>query len=118
MNQFANLREKFPGNDLIPKKMTDEDKFAKQEKDRQLAEASRAVYGKTATDEEIRLHFDNKLKQAADRKEIIDYLLSTQSEDSDQIAKIKKVNDMIQKQYADAAAERNKAFTEAGIPVE
>ena len=118
MNQFENLRKKFPGNDLIPKKMTDDDKIAKQEKDRQLAEASRAVYGKTATDEEIKMHFDNKLKQARDRKEIIDYLISSQGEDSEQMEKIKKVNSMIQKQYDDAAAEREKAYAEAGIALE
>ena len=118
MNQFSSLREKFPGNALIPKKMSNEEEQEKQDLNRLISLASKSVYAKTATTDEIKLHYDHKLKQSQDRKEIIDYLLSSQAEDSESLKKVNKVNAMIQKQYEQAKTERNKAFAEAGIPVE
>ena len=121
MAQFDELRKKFPTNSLIPKRLTDADKEAKTEMDKKIAAAANKVYSKTAKPDEIKIHYDNVLKQAFDRKEIIEYLINNRgmaAEDSENKDKVKEIYEVIQKQYKEAEDQRSKAFAEAGIPVD
>lgn len=118
MQQFDQLRKQFPTNDLIPKKLTEEQKATKLALDEKIVTAAKNVFANTASKEDTKLHFDHKLKQAKDRMEIIDYLINQKgmaAEDSEEASKVKQIFETIKSQYTAAEEERKQAFAKAGV---
>lgn len=117
MEQFDSLREKFPGNDLIPKRLTSESKKEKTKTEERLAKVTNAVMTKTANSSEIRDYYKFQEKSAKDRLEIIEYLVQSQKEsgEEDEEGQFQKILDGIKTQYDQIKKEKETAFQNAGI---
>ncbi|EMY15576.1 hypothetical protein LEP1GSC043_4086 [Leptospira weilii str. Ecochallenge] len=84
MERFSQLRERFPNNSLVPKKLSPAEKEAKKQEDNQVAEAARNVYARTASPAQIRLYYNHMEKQTLDRMDIINYLVDLQKGSGDE----------------------------------
>ncbi|MCC6275521.1 MAG: hypothetical protein IT569_06670 [Leptospiraceae bacterium] len=117
MEQFESLREKFPGNDLIPKRLTPEAKAEKARHEEKLAKVSQAVINKTANNSEIREYYKFQEKSVKDRLEIIEYLVQSQKEsgEEDEGGQFQKIMDSIKEQANQVTKEKESAFRNAGI---
>lgn len=117
MESFDELREQFPDNDLIPKRLTPEVKQKQEEFNQKFARASNSVFGGTAAATDVSFYYNHVMKQGKDRLEIINYLIESQGGDDpemdkkfDEILKnIKYQNEQIEK-------EANAAYQKAGLP--
>ncbi len=75
MKQFEDLAEKFPGNSIIPRRLTEEEKAA-QEADRQkLSQLAAAVNKGEASAEDVNFYYDQQAKPVKDRLELLDYVI-------------------------------------------
>lgn len=119
MAMFEELRKKFPDNDLIPKRLTPEEKKFKEEREQKLASATRSVFNKSATPQQIQMYYDHVVDQAQDRMQIINYILEDEEtvQDFENPEQLKQIHENIQKQLDAAVEGRNKAFQEAGLPL-
>ena len=117
MEQFDSLREKFPNNDLIPKRLTPESKSEKAKQDDKLAKVTNAVMNKTANSSEIKDYYRFQEKSAKDRLEIIEYLVQSQKEsgEEDEGGQFQKILDGIKLQYDQIKKEKESAYKNAGI---
>ncbi|GIX42991.1 MAG: hypothetical protein KatS3mg129_2724 [Leptospiraceae bacterium] len=75
MEAFDKLREKFPNNSLIPKRMTPEEKKAQEEKQRRMLEIQSKISVRKATPEEIEEYYEYQKKPIQDRLELLRYVL-------------------------------------------
>jgi hypothetical protein len=82
MEQFDKLRLYFPGNDLIPKRMTPEDKQAKDNAAKEMARIAMALQGSRASQNDVIYYYGAQEKVLNDRVEIIEYLIDAQKEDN------------------------------------
>jgi hypothetical protein len=82
MEQFDKLRLYFPGNDLIPKRMTPEDKMAKEAAAREMARIAMALQSSKASQNDVIYYYGAQEKVLNDRVEIIEYLIDAQKEDN------------------------------------
>jgi hypothetical protein len=100
MRQFDTLREKFPENEIIPRRKSPEEQAEEKEAERQMNQVRRDIASKKATEADVTAYYDYKKKMVEDRLELIDYVLKTQGDKmSDDIkAQYQKVLDMNQKQ--------------------
>jgi hypothetical protein len=114
MEQFDRLRDMFPDNELIPKRLTPEVK-AKQEKQAQrLAEATRAVFGGVPKREDLDFYYGSLEKQVDDRLEIIEYLIEVQGgEDDEMDKKFQEVLSSIKSQKEQIRQEKEDAYKRA-----
>ncbi len=117
MEQFDSLREKFPGNDLIPKRQTPESKAEKARQDEKFAKVTNAVMTKTANTSEIKDYYKLHEKSAKDRLDIIEYLVQSQKEsgEEDEGGQFQKILDGIKSQYDQIKKEKESAYRNAGI---
>ena len=117
MEQFESLREKFPGNDLIPKRYTPEAKAEKSRQDDKLAKISNAVINKTANNSDIKEYYKYQEKSVKDRLEIIEYLVQSQKEsgEEDEGGQFQKILDSIKEQANQVKKEKESVFRNAGI---
>ena len=82
MEQFDKLRLYFPGNELIPKRMTDEDKKVKENSAKEMARIAMALQTGKASSSDINYYYSSQEKVITDRIEIIEYLIEAQKEDN------------------------------------
>jgi hypothetical protein len=82
MEQFEKLRLYFPGNDLIPKRMTPEEKLVKERETAEMARIAISLQSGKATTKDVTLYYGGQEKVLNDRVEIIEYLIEAQKEDS------------------------------------
>ncbi len=75
MEQFDKLREKFPNNSLIPKRITPEEKKAQEEKQRRILEIQSKISARKANAEEIQEYYEYQKKPIQDRIELLRYVL-------------------------------------------
>ncbi|GIU70225.1 MAG: hypothetical protein KatS3mg002_1461 [Candidatus Woesearchaeota archaeon] len=75
MEAFDKLREKFPNNSLIPKRMTPDEKKAQEEKQRRMLEIQSKISVRKATPEEIEEYYEYQKKPIQDRLELLRYVL-------------------------------------------
>ncbi|EMY76663.1 hypothetical protein LEP1GSC060_0311 [Leptospira weilii serovar Ranarum str. ICFT] len=117
MERFSQLRERFPNNSLIPKKLSPAEKDAKKQEESRVAEAARNVYARTATPDQIRTHYDYMQKQTQDRMDIINYLVDLQkgSGEEETEKKLQNIQDSIKNQLQQVQRERENAFKQAGL---
>jgi hypothetical protein len=81
MEQFEQLRTIFPGNDLIPKKITQADKLEKEKSNKELSRIALAMSSSSATREDISFYYETQEKVIKDRIEIIEYLVDIEKEE-------------------------------------
>jgi hypothetical protein len=116
MQQFDRLREYFPENELIPKRLTPEVKAQQEAKAEKLAEATRKVMSGNPERADLNEYYGNMEKQANDRLEIIEYLIDVQGGDSPEMdEKFKQVLDGVKAQMAQIQSEKEQAFKRAGL---
>ncbi|MDZ4725789.1 MAG: hypothetical protein SH817_06510 [Leptospira sp.] len=117
MESFDELRELFPDNDLIPKRLTPELKAKQEQFSQKLTQATNTVFGGSATAPDIQFYYNHVKKQGNDRMEIINYLIESQGGDDPEMDKkfqeiltnIKYQNDQVDKEMA-------QAYQRAGLP--
>ncbi|EMY25154.1 hypothetical protein LEP1GSC115_0787 [Leptospira interrogans serovar Australis str. 200703203] len=117
MERFSQLRERFPDNSLIPKKLSPAEKEAKRQEDSRIAEAARNVFARTATHDQIRSYYQNMEKQTQDRMDIINYLVDLQkgSGEEETEKKLNNIQESIKNQLQQVQREKENAFKQAGI---
>jgi hypothetical protein len=82
MEQFEKLRLYFPGNDLIPKRMTPDEKAAKEKDAAEMARIAISLQSGKASNKDVTFYYSGQEKVLNDRIEIIEYLIEAQKEDS------------------------------------
>ncbi|MEQ8350685.1 MAG: hypothetical protein RH862_04330 [Leptospiraceae bacterium] len=107
MSQFDKLREKFPGNTVIPQRMTPELKAQKEERRQEIYQIQTRIVKKDASAEEVNEYYDYQQKALNDRLELIEYVLNKADANmSDEMRKkfedVKKMNQRTLKSYDDA----------------
>ncbi|EMS88701.1 LIC_20245 family lipoprotein [Leptospira noguchii] len=117
MERFSQLRERFPDNSLIPKKLSPAEKEAKRQEDSRIAEAARNVFARTATQDQIRSYYQNMEKQTQDRMDIINYLVDLQkgSGEEETEKKLNSIQESIKNQLQQVQKEKENAFKQAGM---
>ncbi len=107
MGQFDKLREKFPGNTVIPQRVTPELKAQKEEKRQAIYQIQTRIVKKEASEAEVNEYYDYQQKALNDRLELIDYVLNKADANmSDEMRKkfedVKQMNQRTLKSYEDA----------------
>jgi hypothetical protein len=110
MESFDELRELFPENDLIPKRLTPELKAKQEQFNQKLSQATNTVFGGNSNAADIQFYYGHVKKQGNDRMEIINYLIESQGGDDPEMDKkfqeiltnIKYQNDQVDKEMAAA----------------
>ncbi len=117
MEQFEKLRLIFPGNDLIPRKYTKEQKAKKDEEDAKYAQATSAYLNNNASKEQVELYFNRQEKTLRDRLEIVEYLIDAQKEDGeyDKNGEFQKILDSTNEQLKNLETQKQEAFKKYGI---
>jgi len=75
MKRFDQLREKYPNNSVIPRKMTPEEKEEKQRLDQELVDIHQRIVDGSAGEEEINTYYDHRTKQVSDRLELLEHFV-------------------------------------------
>ena len=93
MDQFEELRQEMPNNDLIPRRMTPEKKAEKERKAKELQEITAKVSNSSASRSEVEVYYGSQEKVLQDRLEIIEYLVKGQEEggEEDKDGQFKKI---------------------------
>jgi len=118
MESFDELRELFPENDLIPRRLTPELKAKQDQFNQKLTQATNVVFGGSASANDIQFYYNHVKKQGNDRMEIINYLIESQGGDDPEMDKkfqeiltnIKFQNEQVDKEMANA-------YQKAGLPI-
>ncbi|MCG6145194.1 LIC_20245 family lipoprotein [Leptospira bandrabouensis] len=116
MQAFEELREQFPDNDLIPKRLTPEEKTKQAEFNQKLARATNSIFSGGNNPSDVTLYYNHVKKQGKDRLEIINYLIETQGGDDPEMdKKFQEILKNIQFQNEQIEKEAANAFEKAGI---
>lgn len=116
MEQFDRLRELFPGNDLIPKRLDPATKAQQEATNQRLADASRNVMSGNSSRDDLDFYYGTMEKQVSDRLQIIEYLIEVQGgEDEEMDKKFKQVLDSVQAQRNQVQSEREAAYKRSGF---
>lgn len=112
MQQFQQLRKQFPENDLIPRRLTPEEKEEKQKQKQLVNKAQAAIRSNKANLEEVNLYFDTKEKEMKDRLEIVNYLVDSLKEagETDETGQIDKILKTTTERLAKLQEERESAI--------
>ncbi|TGM00246.1 LIC_20245 family lipoprotein [Leptospira jelokensis] len=116
MQAFEELREQFPDNDLIPKRMTAEDKKKQTEFNQKLTRATNSVFGGSPNATDLSTYYGHVRKQGKDRLEIINYLIESQGGDDPEMdKKFQEILKSIQFQNEQIEKEAANAYAKAGL---
>ena len=116
METFDELREMFPDNDLIPRRLTAEEKAKNEAEQKKLQTATTAVFGGSPNAEDLNTYYGSVRKQGRDRMEIIDYLIASQGgEDAEMDKKFQEILSNIKMQNEGIESEMKSAYSKAGL---
>lgn len=93
MEQFSELRKKFPNNSIIPRKRSDEDIKAEEKQRQDIFALQTKVFQNQASKEDIDSFYDYQSKGIRDRLELLDYVVKESG--SEMSADIKAKYDQI-----------------------
>ncbi|GBF49587.1 hypothetical protein LPTSP4_11030 [Leptospira ryugenii] len=117
MESFDELRELFPENDLIPRRMTQEMRAKQEQFNNKLSAATNNVFGGSATPDDVKFYYSHVKKQGNDRLEIINYLIESQGGDDPEMdKKFQEILSNIKFQNEQVDKEMAQAYQKAGIP--
>ncbi|EPG75958.1 hypothetical protein LEP1GSC058_0832 [Leptospira fainei serovar Hurstbridge str. BUT 6] len=116
MDRFQQLKERFPGNSLIPSKLSPAEKEQRKQFEQTVSEATRAVLGRTASREQTVTYYDFMEKQAKDRLDIVTYLVDLQkgSGDEEQEKKLEAIRQSMVQQLDQVQQDKRKSFEQIG----
>ncbi len=116
METFDELRDMFPDNDLIPRRMTPEEKAKQDQLTASIQKATQGVFGGSPKAEDLSLYYGNVQKQGKDRLEIIEYLINSQGgEDPEMDKKFQEILTNIKTQNEQMEKEMKGAYERAGL---
>lgn len=75
MEQFSELRKKFPNNSIIPRRRSDDDIKAEEKQRQEVFALQTKVFQNQATKEDIDTFYDYQSKGIRDRLELLDYVV-------------------------------------------
>jgi hypothetical protein len=112
MAQFDTLRKRFPGNSIIPQRVTPERQQQLEEDRKHMVEIQQRITARKATSEDIVTFYDFQMKGMKDRAELLDYVLEKMGDDMDEDMKSKytSVLESNRKQIQNLEAQREKAI--------
>ncbi len=84
MKQFETLRKRFPGNSIIPQRMTPERQKQLEEERRRIVEIQQRITAREATAEDITVFYDFQMKGMKDRAELLEYVLEKMGDSMDE----------------------------------
>ncbi|TGN20131.1 LIC_20245 family lipoprotein [Leptospira idonii] len=117
METFDELREMFPDNNLIPRRMTAEVKAKMEQENQRLSQATTAVFGGSPSAGDLQYYYTSVKKQGNDRLEIINYLIeSNGGDDPEMDKKFEEILTNIKFQNEQVDREMAAAYQRAGIP--
>ncbi|MBW7858025.1 MAG: hypothetical protein H3C43_07005 [Leptonema sp. (in: Bacteria)] len=115
MEQFESLQKKFPGNSIIPQRITpDRQDQITRERENMVAVQQRMT-SKTANADDITTFYDFQMKGMKDRAQLLDYVLDQMGKDMDDDMK-SKFNEVLQANKRNIESlenEKRKAIKEA-----
>lgn len=115
MAQFERLRDQFPNNSLIPKRLTPELQQQQEEDRRRINSIRERMNTKQASASEISDFYESQMKGMKDRAELLEYVLSKVSDELD--AEMKKKYEEVLSSNRQAIAriedEKKKAMEQA-----
>lgn len=115
MEQFDRLREYFPDNELIPRRLTPELKAKQEAQAAKMAEVTRNVMSGNASRADLDYYYGRLEKEINDRLELIEYLIDTQGGGDEELdKKLQEVLDGIKAQMAQIQEEKQDAYKRAG----
>ncbi|WP_425269450.1 LIC_20245 family lipoprotein [Leptospira selangorensis] len=117
MERFAQLKEKFPNNSLLPSRMTPAEKEQRKVFEQRVSEATRAVLSRTASKDQTVTYYDYMEKQSKDRLEIVKYLVDLQkgSGDPEQEKKLETIQQTMIQQLEQVQKDKQRAYEQAGL---
>jgi hypothetical protein len=111
MREFDELRKEMPDNELIPRRLTKEEREFKKLEDEKLAKASQAVFSGNPSKDDVTLYYSRMLKQSQDRVQIIEYVIENQGGEDPEIDKqYKDIKDSIINQKTQLESEQKEAY--------
>lgn len=115
MKQFDVLREKFPGNSVIPQRETPEMKEKKEQERKSMYQIQAQIVKKEASEEQINQYYDFQTKSIRDRLELINYVLDKKGDSMSEEIKKKytEIRDMNKRQLDSYEKARTRAINSA-----
>lgn len=112
MKQFEELRKEMPKNDLIPRRMTPEEKASQEAKNNEIRELTVKVSNNSATKSETERYYAAQEKVMQDRLEIIKYLIKMQEDngEEDKDGQFKKILDGTNEQIKNLEEQKKNAL--------
>ncbi|MCB1143165.1 MAG: hypothetical protein H7A24_10305 [Leptospiraceae bacterium] len=118
MEQFEKLSLVFPGNELIPKRITPQDKLDRENKAKEMTRIALAIQSNSANPSEISNYYESQEKVLQDRIEIIRYLVDLEKEDgpisSEQNIDFEKILKGAEEQLENLSNQKEQALSKVG----
>lgn len=120
MDQFEELNQRFPNNDLIPRRVTPEQKAERAKKDIEITKATQAVLSNNATNDDLKLYYNSQEKSIKDRLQVVEYLIEVEKDEGPigDAGQVKKILDGTKAQMQEVLKKKEDAFKQRGIPIE
>ena len=112
MKQFDSLRERFPGNSIIPTRVTQEEQQKLEDERRSIVDIQQRITSKKASPEDISTFYDFQTKGMKDRVELLEYVLERMGKDmdADMLEKYQAVLDGNRQQIQSLENQKQKAI--------
>jgi hypothetical protein len=112
MKQFETLREKFPGNSIIPRRVTPERQKQLEEERREIVEIQKRMTDRKASAQDVTSFYDFQMKGMKDRAELLQYVLEKMGADmdDDMKSKYRQVLESSQRQIRNLEEQKQKAI--------
>lgn len=115
MSQFDTLRKRFPGNSIIPQRITPERQQQLEEERRRIVEIQQRITARKASVDDITTFYDFQMKGLKDRVELLEYVLEKMGDemDDDMKSKYSAVLEGNKKQIQNLEEQKKKAIKNA-----
>lgn len=115
MESFAQLRETFPDNDLIPRRMTPQERAEREQRNNEILALNTLIAQGSASAEQINEYYDHQMKSYADRQELLDYVERRRDQMSPEVLEqYEKVRTMNEQQTEVLQQQRQRALQRIG----
>lgn len=115
MSQFDTLRKRFPGNSIIPQRVTPERQQQLEEERRRIVDIQQRITSRKASADDITTFYDFQMKGMKDRAELLEYVLEKMGDemDDDMKSKYSAVLEGNKKQIQNLEDQKEKAIKNA-----
>lgn len=115
MEQFDALRERFPGNSIIPRRMAPEEREQEEQQRREIFQIQSEMIRNQASREEVMRYYEYQTTSLRDRLEILDYAMETQADrmDENMRSQFEEVLEQTRSQLENYEQERERRLEQA-----